>query len=308
MEKVLQWSIAQQSDDPNERSKAPALDPLELAKVLGANVKDDAQMMKEDMFLLSSTHPDISIDDRLTALDDFEALIQNLDNANNISSLGLWKQIADLFKYGLREEKEQSSDFRSMAAQITGTAVQNNVKSQMDFYKEVGEKGIEDLLYLIANDIDDVKAKAIYAISCLVAHNGPNYQLFEKLNGWKIVSDLLIEDFKNERLQNKVLLRLLNLIKSLLYDEILEEGNKELNPKTEKVDKFTNHQIVESMIKKLNINSNIEVIDRILDVLNFLKQFGYILNQNESSNLRKSLKSLSSIKDNLNIDLYNSLI
>lgn len=308
MEKVLQWSIAQQSDDPNERSKAPALDPVELAKVLGANVKDDAQMMKEDIFLLYSTHPDISVDDRLTALDDFEALIQNLDNANNISSLGLWKQISDLFTYGLDEEKPQSSEFRAMSAQITGTAVQNNVKSQMDFYKEVGESGMKDLLDLVSNDIDDVKTKAIYAISCLVAHNGPNYQLFEKLNGWEVIAHVLKKDFQNERLQNKVLLRLLNLVKSLLYDEIIEEGSKELNAKSVKVDKFTEHEIISSIINKLDVKSNIDVIDRILDVLTFLKQFGYNFSESESAELKKNLKGLTSIKDNLNLDQFNSLI
>lgn len=308
MEKVLQWSIAQQSDDPSERAKAPELDPVELAKVLGANVKDDAQMMKEDMFLLASTHPDVTTDDRLTALDDFEALIQNLDNANNIASLGLWSQIANLYTYGLNEEKEQAAEFRSMAAQITGTAVQNNVKSQMDFFKEVGAQGVADLLALASNDTDDVKARAVYALSCLVAHNGPNYQLFEAQQGWSVVGALLKRDYANNRKENKVLLRVLNLVKSLLYEEIIEEGAAELNAKATKVDTFKSEGVVMSIINKLTTDAHIDVLDRILEVLAFLKQFGYNFTADESAALSAALKSLVPVKDNLNLSLYNTLI
>lgn len=305
MEKVLQWSIAQASEDPAERAKAPALDATELAKVLGAQVKDDAQMMKEDIALFLSTHPDVKIDDRIMALEDFEALIMNLDNANNISNLGLWNQIVQLLTY----DGEEKEEIQGLAAQIIGTAVQNNVKSQMDFHKEVGVEGFEKLFELLKGDSNLIKAKVIYALSGLVAHNGPNYSLFDRLDGWQAVSDNLKVSYDaKSKPSSKVLLRLLNLIKSLLYDEILEEGKEELIAKSTKVNKFDQLGVVDDIIPKLDVDGNIEINDRVLDVLNFLKTFGYQFSKDQSESLLKKLTELKPVKDSLNIDLYNNLL
>lgn len=305
MEKVLQWSIAQASEDPAERAKAPALDATELAKVLGAQVKDDAQMMKEDIALFLSTHPDVKIDDRIMALEDFEALIMNLDNANNISNLGLWNQIVQLLTY----DGEEKEEIQGLAAQIIGTAVQNNVKSQMDFHKEVGVEGFGKLFELLKRDSNLIKAKVIYALSGLVAHNGPNYSLFDRLDGWQAVSDNLKASYDaKSKPSSKVLLRLLNLIKSLLYDEILEEGKEELIAKSTKVNKFDQLGVVDDIIAKLHVDGNIEINDRVLDVLNFLKTFGYQFSKDQSEFLLKKLTELKPVKDSLNIDLYNNLL
>lgn len=305
MEKVLQWSIAQASEDPAERAKAPALDATELAKVLGAQVKDDAQMMKEDIALFLSTHPDVKVDDRIMALEDFEALIMNLDNANNISNLGLWNQIVQLLTY----DGEEKEEIQGLAAQIIGTAVQNNVKSQMDFHKEVGVEGFKKLFELLKGDSNLIKAKVIYALSGLVAHNGPNYSLFDRLDGWQAVSDNLKVSYDaKSKPSSKVLLRLLNLIKSLLYDEILEEGKEELIAKSTKVNKFDQLGVVDDIIAKLDVDGNIEINDRVLDVLNFLKTFGYQFSKDQSESLLKKLTELKPVKDSLNIDLYNNLL
>ncbi|GMM30965.1 Fes1 protein [Martiniozyma asiatica (nom. inval.)] len=308
MEKVLQWSIAQQSENPEDRAKAPAPDPKVLAQLFGANIKDDATMMKEDIHLLYSTHPDISVDDRLTALDDFEALIQNLDNANNISSLGLWKQITDLYRYGLDEEKEQSNEFRSMAAQITGTAVQNNVKSQMDFFNEVGQKGIENLLYLVLNDTEDVKAKALYALSCLVAHNGSLFVLFKNSKGWDVLASILQKSFSNSRKGNKVVLRSLNLLKSLLYEEITEEGKDALISKNAKLQELLDSQLVSCVISKIDKDAHNDVNERALEVLTFLQQFGYTFTAEETSSLKERLQAIKgSFESEHYIALTNSI-
>lgn len=66
---------------------------------------------------------DVSLDDKLVAFDNFEQLIESLDNANNMEPLGLWSPLVGLLTH-------REPDMRRMAAWCVGTAVQNNEKSQ----------------------------------------------------------------------------------------------------------------------------------------------------------------------------------
>lgn len=66
---------------------------------------------------------DVSLDDKLVAFDNFEQLIESLDNANNMEPLGLWSPLVGLLAH-------REPDMRRMAAWCVGTAVQNNEKSQ----------------------------------------------------------------------------------------------------------------------------------------------------------------------------------
>ena len=53
-------------------------------------------------------------------------LTESIDNANDLRTLGLWPPILDLMK------SAPEPDIRSFAAWVSGTAVQNNPKSQKD--------------------------------------------------------------------------------------------------------------------------------------------------------------------------------
>lgn len=77
--------------------------------------------MRESMKAI--TDKSISLENREVAFDNFEQLIENLDNANNIAALGLWEPLVGQLG---SEEKEM----RIMAAWCIGTAVQNNSKAQ----------------------------------------------------------------------------------------------------------------------------------------------------------------------------------
>jgi hypothetical protein len=77
--------------------------------------------MKESMAAIHD--PSISLENKLIAFDNFEQLVENIDNANNLSSLGLWTPL-------LEQLKSPESELRRMAAWCTGTSVQNNEKAQ----------------------------------------------------------------------------------------------------------------------------------------------------------------------------------
>lgn len=130
MNNLLKWGIqnssgtANSTTDNNASSGAGApstrgLDPQALAALLGG--PSDADLMKEAMAALHSD--EVDLDNKLIAFDNFEQLVETIDNANNMENLGLWTPLLELLKH---EEKEM----RKMAAWCVGTAVQNNEKAQ----------------------------------------------------------------------------------------------------------------------------------------------------------------------------------
>lgn len=122
---LLKWGIENSSatlDDPNARkpeNPMQGLDPGLLAQLMGG--PSDADRMKEAMAAIQS--PELDLENKMIAFDNFEQLVENLDNANNMESLKLWTPLVEQLD---SEEK----DLRMMAAWCVGTAVQNNAKSQ----------------------------------------------------------------------------------------------------------------------------------------------------------------------------------
>lgn len=311
MEKLLQWATAQQSDDPEVRARAPAPDPKVLAQVLGADTgKDEVTLMKEDISVVLCDDPRISIDDKLAALEDFELLIQNLDNANNISPMGIWPEINKLYNY----QGEEQDEVRGMAALITGTAVQNNSKCQDDYLNIVGKDGMTSLLTL-ASPIGNynVRARALYAISALVAHHGGLYKLFTECDGWKILQESLSANFTSDRKDTKVLLRLLNLLKSLLYDEItqheaVDKGDSGMNmtrvekpivaTKEQRFQILKEHDIISTILQKLSSDTSLEVNERVINILHYIHEHKYNFSSGDKELLKTALGSISNEKYN----------
>jgi len=170
---LLQWGI--KNSDPNAFKpkegtngtdepprQQSTLDPELLQAIMGG--PSDADLMKESMSAILSTDPSISLDDKLIAFDNFEQLIENLDNANNLAPLDLWTPLISLLS-------NSESEIKKMAAWCVGTAVQNNEKSQE---KAVAMGAIPRLVELAVGDEEtrDVRRKAVYALSSA----GRNYQ------------------------------------------------------------------------------------------------------------------------------------
>jgi hsp70-interacting protein len=162
---LLKWSIenSEAGRDPN----APATEPKGLsADALRALMggPSDADLMKEAMAIIVSNDPEISLDAKMTAFDNFEQLVENLDNANNMEPLGLWTPL-------LSQLDSTSADLRMMAAWCAGTAVQNNLKSQE---RLLAMNGVPKLCKAAVNDSDKAaRRKAIYALSSSVRNYQP---------------------------------------------------------------------------------------------------------------------------------------
>ena len=159
LNELLKWSVENSAVTTKDPSSPPppqrTLDPEVLAAILGG--PSDADLMCESMAAVQSTDPSITLEDKLVAFDNFEQLIENLDNANNIGPLALWTPLLSCLD---NEEK----DIRKFAAWCIGTAVQNNQPSQE---RLLAMGGIERLVKLATSEKEgkEVRKKAVYALS-----------------------------------------------------------------------------------------------------------------------------------------------
>ncbi|KAK7680728.1 hsp70 nucleotide exchange factor fes1 [Cerrena zonata] len=127
MEKLLQWSIAQQTGDKESAEKIGQPDPKLLEQLFGGGGPDEPALMKQSIMVVEN--PEATLENKQIAFDNFEMLIENLDNANNIENLKLWTSIINQLS------PEVDDSLKIYAASIIGTAVQNNPNSQEDFLK-----------------------------------------------------------------------------------------------------------------------------------------------------------------------------
>lgn len=105
---------------------------------------------------------EVSLDQKMIAFDNFELLIEQLDNANNIENLKLWEPLISMLS-------SPESELRRMAAWCCGTAVQNNEKSQAAFN---AHNGVPKLLELALKDpANEVRKKAVYALSSQIRNS-----------------------------------------------------------------------------------------------------------------------------------------
>ncbi|KAG5950555.1 hsp70 nucleotide exchange factor fes1 [Claviceps sorghi] len=159
---LLKWSV-ENSDvtrlDPGAATAA-ASNPTELTPELMAALMggpSDADLMKASMEIVGAPASEVSVEDKLIAFDNFEQLIESLDNANNIANLGLWTPL-------LEQLQHEEAEMRKMAAWCVGTAVQNNLKTQERLYAMGGIKTLVGLA-TAASEKEDVRRKAVYALS-----------------------------------------------------------------------------------------------------------------------------------------------
>lgn len=89
-----------------------------------------------------------------------------------------------------------STKIRSQAAQLLGSAVQNNVKAQISAL-EGGTVGI--LLRMLALDSSlEVKSSVVYALSCLIRRFPTAQQAFVNEGGVNVLSSLFSGESTNQ--------------------------------------------------------------------------------------------------------------
>ncbi|KAK3685943.1 nucleotide exchange factor Fes1-domain-containing protein [Podospora appendiculata] len=141
------------------------LDQAALAALLFGGGPSDADLMKAAIEVITDTDPTNTLENKLIAFDNFEQLIEGLDNANNLETLSLWTPLLSLLEH-------DESELRRMAAWCVGTAVQNNAKTQERLFA-LG--GIPTLVKLAtrAGEAEGVRRKAVYALSSAVRNYQP---------------------------------------------------------------------------------------------------------------------------------------
>lgn len=185
MSNLLQWSIEnsangqptqstgvtlpQQSQDGTQPrstvSQQPAAQPRGLNEdairaLMGG--PSDADLMKESMTVI--LHPEADLEAKVIAFDNLEQLIENLDNANNLTPLGLWPPL-------LEQLKNPNAELRKMAAWCVGTAVQNNLKCQQTL---LDAGGIKTIAAMSLEESDPAtRRKAVYALSSSIRNFQP---------------------------------------------------------------------------------------------------------------------------------------
>ncbi|KAL1972547.1 hypothetical protein VTN31DRAFT_6961 [Thermomyces dupontii] len=166
LKELLRWGIensdtSKQSTGSDESYVPPRpIDPEVLEALFGG--PSEAELMKQFMEVLHSD--EVDLENKLVAFDNFEQLVESIDNANNLEPLGLWTPLIELLQH-------QEPDMRRMAAWCIGTAVQNNQKAQD---KLIVLNALPKLISLSTSDPDaKVRRKAIYAISSAVRNYQP---------------------------------------------------------------------------------------------------------------------------------------
>jgi hypothetical protein len=279
MDKILNWSLAQQ--DPETAGKVPAPDPELLAKLFGGGV-DDPQLMKEAIEVLNSEEAELET--KVTALENFEMLIENLDNANNIENMKMWDSL--IGQLGLENELE----LQQLACSIIGTAVQNNEKSQNDFTQY--DQGVPRLVALSKKK--DTRLKALYALSNLIRNNTKAYGLFDQHKGWELIGPIITDEEAN----HKVKLRSLSLLSA-----IISSGNKE-----DVWNHIREYDIVCKLTSLIKKENNISLVDKVVNILVSLIRDGYKFTDDERASISSKVEVIESdLVDVINLDDFQVL-
>jgi len=175
LNQLLQWSISNSDSSRTDPTTGAPTDPSRglnsqmLAELLGG--PSDADRMREAMTAIVAPLDQVDLENKLVAWDNFEQLIENLDNANNMESLGLWTPL-------VQQLDSEVGEVRKWAAWCCSTAVQNNVKSQ----ERLLAMGAVPKLAKQATEDSDLAArkKAVNALSSEVRNYQPALDELEK--------------------------------------------------------------------------------------------------------------------------------
>ncbi|PSR83366.1 nucleotide exchange factor Fes1-domain-containing protein, partial [Coniella lustricola] len=155
---------------PSTTQPPSQLTPEILASLLGG--PSDADLMVEAMQVITSPDPTVDLETKLIAFDNFEQLIESLDNANNMPTLNLWTPLLSMLTHA-------ETDLRRYAAWCVGTAVQNNEKSQERLLAAGGLPGLVQLA-TSGEEEEAVRRKAVYALSSACRNYQPAMDVVAK--------------------------------------------------------------------------------------------------------------------------------
>lgn len=281
MEKLLHWSVVNSQDDKEAIEKVGVPDPRVLQQLFGNGsgaTADDPTLMKDA--LLVGTNPEATVENRVIALDNFEMLIENLDNANNIENMKMWEHLIKLLS--LKEP-----EIVAITCSIIGTAVQNNIDSQNNYIKY--PDGMTSLINLAKDEKQtfDVRTKALYSLSNLLRNNKTAASKFEELKGLDIIAPILNDDTNKPKLK----LRAVNLLSACLSSEPMDE---------KLIKQLREDNLITNLIENLRSDNNLNLIDRILHILGQIFESKAKFSSEEITILKKNFSSIIPLEDRLN--------
>lgn len=267
MEKLLQWSIAQQTGDKDAQAKVGQPDPKMLEQLFGG--PDEPTLMKQAMMVVEN--PDATDENKIIALDNFDMLIENLDNANNIENMKLWPAI-------VAQLSSPNEEIQVLALSIIATATQNNPKSQEAFIKQ--DNGLSKLISLASSGSQPVKLKALFALASLIRNCEDAILKFILLGGWECFA--LEESLASPKDLGRQL-SLASALISLGVDESLRSS-------------LQDSHLVVSVAKALDSEYPFGCTEKALNFISQLQQLDYPFNAAEAEHVRSGLAKLASSK------------
>ncbi|CAA2985155.1 hsp70 nucleotide exchange factor FES1-like [Olea europaea var. sylvestris] len=206
-EGLLKWSLSH-SDGTGSARNLSEEDRRWFMDAMQAQSVDVIRRMKEITLVMQTPEQvlesqGVTPQDIEGMLDELQEHVESIDNANDIHSIG---GLVPLLGY----LKNSHAIIRAKAAEVVGTIVQNNPKSQQLVMEA---NGLEPLLSNFTSDSDvTVRTKALGAISSLIRHNRPGIAAFRLANGYAALRDALSSE--SGRFQRKAL----NLVHYLLHE------------------------------------------------------------------------------------------
>lgn len=181
-----------------------------LQEALSSIVEDtDVKRMMTYLQILEKPHntdgddddDDLIITQKEDAFEDLSVIVDNLDNANDFHKIGGYHVMVKCLS-------SEHSSLRWRAADILAVCVQNNPYCQ----KAAMEMNIlPKLTYLLVTDqLNQVRIKALYAISCLTRDFPPAEEAFLKEDGFSML--IRAVQSENEKLITKSVFMLRNML------------------------------------------------------------------------------------------------
>ncbi|QFZ28456.1 putative hsp70 nucleotide exchange factor [Clavispora lusitaniae] len=279
MDKLLQWSIAQQSGDKEAMERIGQPDPEMLKQLFGG--PDEPTLMKQAIEVVNN--PEATQEAKEVALENFEMLIENMDNANNIENMKLWPSV-------IAQLQADAVSLRVLSASIVAIATQNNPASQEAFFK--ADNGFSQLIELASADSTpkDLRMKCLFALSSTVRNYKIAADRFVELGGFKALQLHPSND------DQKMSLRKLSLLSALLSTGLD-------NVKTEH---FQSERLVENLIDFISVDGHIGCIDKTLNILSQLHAMKFPFTESEITQLASKLDAIDHMKDQLSYDDFET--
>ncbi|XP_063046653.1 nucleotide exchange factor SIL1 [Engraulis encrasicolus] len=193
---------AQQDEDLKARFR-PLGELKKDLEALNMVVETDVQIMRRLIDQFNSSNATVA--QRVKALLELEYLVHQVDNAQNLVSMGGMTLVINCLN-------GSDVELREIAAFVLGSAVSSNPSVQVE---AVGGGALQKLLTILAIPHPiPVKKKALFAVAALL-RNFPHAQIrFLKLGGMQVLADLF-QTAGGEGLRIKII--------TLIYDMIVEK-------------------------------------------------------------------------------------